>query len=211
MKRKEKQEQQPLTEEQMEKEKRSNYHFFACILMVFLSIIAFRVYWNRTFVGVEVDGSSMQQTLQDGEKLLMRRMNDRVTLNHGDVIVVDVSDYEECGDVDFLIKRLIAMEGDKVKCEDGQVYVWYYNTEGYVPLDEPYAYYQYDKADYDFAEYTVRSGEIFFLGDNRYNSLDSRYKEDKSHLEGLYKEADVFGVVPQWAISHQSILEKIFF
>lgn len=208
---KKKEEQQELTEEQKEKERASNYRFFAWLLMICLSIIGLRVYWNKTFAGVVVDGTSMNQTLQNKEKLLMRYTSPLTDLKHGDVIVVDVSDYEECGDVEYLIKRLIAMEGDKVKCEDGQVYVWYYNTEGYVALDEPYAYYYADKESYDFAEYTVRSGEIFFLGDNRFNSIDSRYKEGYSHLQGLYKEADVYGVVPQWAISNQKLLEKIFF
>ena len=208
---KKKEEQQELTEEQKEKERASNYRFFAWLLMICLSIIGLRVYWNKTFAGVVVDGTSMNQTLQNKEKLLMRYTSPLTDLKHGDVIVVDVSDYEECGDVEYLIKRLIAMEGDKVKCEDGQVYVWYYNTEGYVALDEPYAYYYADKESYDFAEYTVRSGEIFFLGDNRFNSIDSRYKEGYSHLQGLYKEADVYGVVPQWAISNQKLLEKICF
>jgi len=27
----------------------------------------------------------------------------------------------------------------------------------------------------------------------------------------LYKEADIYGVVPQWAIDNHSIFEKIFF
>ena len=54
-------------------------------------------------------------------------------------------------------------------------------------------------------------GEIFFLGDNRNISMDSRYKEDMSHLDRLYKETDIYGIVPQWAIDKQEDLEKIFF
>ena len=56
-------------------------------------------------------------------------------------------------------------------------------------------------------------GEIFFLGDNRLNSCDSRYQEyGGSHLKDkLYKATDVYGVVPEWALEHQEILAKIFF
>ena len=112
-----------------------------------------------------------------------------------------------------IIKRLIAIEGDKVQCIDGQVSIMYAGTEQYVPLDEPYAYYEKDKTFYDFEPYEVGEGEIFFLGDNRYNSKDSRYKQEGcSHLtDRLYKRADIVGVVPQWAIEDKEILGKLFF
>ena len=55
--------------------------------------------------------------------------------------------------------------------------------------------YYSNKAAYDFAEYTVGKDEIFFLGDNRCNSLDSRYQEGFSALsDRLYKEEDVFAI-----------------
>ena len=211
---KKKEEQQELTEEQKEKERASNYRFFAWLLMICLSIIGLRVYWNKTFAGVVVDGTSMNQTLQNKEKLLMRYTSPLTDLKHGDVIVVDVSDYEECGDVEYLIKRLIAMEGDKVKCEDGQVYIcknWENNAEGYVAMNEPYAHYT-SAADYDFKEYEVKQGEIFFLGDNRSYSIDSRYNEfNGSHLKTLYKAKDIYGIVPDWAITNREFIKKIFF
>ena len=192
--------------------------YWLYIVFAFLLFLAlfFRVWWTSNYGGVVVDGSSMYKTLVSGEKLLMRYVEDGEGIERGDVIVVYVGDYEECSGISggFLIKRLIAIEGDKVKCRDGQISICYAGTNEYVPLDESYAYYT-NPSIYDFQgqEYVVGEGEIFFLGDNRNNSCDSRYKEwGGSHLNGkLYKATDVYGIVPEWAMKYSDKLEKIFF
>lgn len=212
-----------------EEESKSSYWFYAIILLLIAAVLFFRMYWVDNFGGVIVDGRSMERTLFDGDKLLMRYVEDGKGLERGDVIVVGVSDYEECAGVNggFLIKRLIAVEGDKVKCVDGQIYLWKAGDDGYEALEENYNVWYDDlivqkdgnggfvtgaKA-YDFGEYVVGEGEIFFLGDNRHHSCDSRYNQVAgSHLSGkLYKATDVFGVVPEWAIRYSDTLEKIFF
>lgn len=189
------------------------YLFLVCLLALAL---CFRTWWTDNYGGVQVDGASMYKTLEDGERLLMRYVENGEGLERGDVIVVYVGEYEECKNIvgGYLIKRLIAMEGDKVKCTDGQIYICYAGTDEYLPLDEPYAYYTNQSAyDFEGQEYVVGQGEIFFLGDNRNNSCDSRYKEYfGSHLKDrLYKATDVYGVVPEWAIEHSEKLEKFFF
>jgi signal peptidase I len=195
------------------RDEKDNGGFFIFLAIVILGILLFRAYWTNNFGGVVVEGRSMNETLYSGEKLLMEYADDNTEFSHGDVIVVYVGGYEECSSISggYLIKRLIALEGDKLYCTDGQIYICYKDTEQYVPLDEPYAYYT-NRDGYDFKEYVVGEGEIFFLGDNRNNSRDSRYQEENgSHIKGLYKEADIYGVVPQWAIDNHSIFEKIFF
>ena len=198
------------------KERRSNVNFIAVIFLIFILFLSFSAWWKDNFGGVVVEGSSMNKTLYNGDKLLMRYAKG-YKAQRGDVIVIYVGDYEECNDVgsNFIIKRLIAMEGDEVRCTDGQIEIKYAGTDEWEKLDEPYAYYANYRSDYDFIEpYVVGEGEIFFLGDNRSgrgSSQDSRYKEGLSHLDGLYKERDIYGVVPAWAIEHQEILSKIFF
>ncbi len=207
------------------KERRSNRRFFLVLAVIVLAFLGLRYYWVNHFGGVQVDGWSMKKTLASGEQLIMEYTGEGKRAVRGDIIVVQVDGYEEVkaeneGKPDsrrlkFLIKRLIAVEGDAVRCTDGQVEIKYAGTDEFVALDEPYAYYPTltAKQGYDFAEYIVGKGEVFFLGDNRTNSMDSRYKEEKgSHLNGrLYKEADIIGVVPSWALRYQVILEKIFF
>lgn len=206
------------------KERRSNVRFFAAIIALAFFILGFRFYWVNTFGGVQVDGNSMNITLTHGEQLLVEYTPNGKGAKRGDIIVVYVESYPEVQahnallpenrKVKYLIKRLIATEGDTVKCEKGQVYIKYSGTSEFEALNEPYAYYksQKIKESYSFAEYEVGEGEIFFLGDNRMDSLDSRYKEGVSHLsDRLYCVEDIFGVVPMWAVEYQSILEKIFF
>ncbi|HSK23541.1 MAG TPA: signal peptidase I [Egicoccus sp.] len=63
------------------------------------------------------------------------------------------------------VKRVIGVEGDEVVIEDGQVFV---NGQS---IDEPYVVYP-DASDY--GPVTVPEDHLFFLGDNRPNSSDSR-------------------------------------
>jgi signal peptidase I len=194
------------------KEKRANSNFLFTIVLLFFCFISLRMYWTQNFGGVIVDGSSMVKTLQNGDKLVMKRVWDIDDVERGDIIVVDVSGYEEFkGSGDYLIKRMIAFPGEKVRCRKGVVSVCKKGESRFEILDEPYAYY-FHQAGYTDFEYALGEDEIFFLGDNRNDSCDSRYNIfGGSRLDCLYKTSDIFGVVPDWAVKHRNILEKIFF
>ena len=187
--------------------------FALSLAMIVSCFFGVRAYLTSHFGGVVVDGESMYDTLFNEEKLLMKYTSGGAKPKRGDIIVVDVRDYDEfkADGTQFLINRLIATDGEKVKCIQGNLYVHYKGAEDYVLIEEDYARYE-DKLGYSFDEYIVDEGEIFFLGDNRNKSLDSRYEQPNgSSLDDLYKATDIYGIVPEWAISHRDIIEKIFF
>ncbi len=93
------------------------------IFAAFYVLLIF-TFFIRTAV---VDGSSMNQTLQEGDKLLVSKMF--YTLDQADIVVIDSSSYGK-----VIVKRVIATEGQQVDIDfdKGVVYV-----DG-VELDEPY-------------------------------------------------------------------------
>ncbi len=197
--------------------------FIGIFLVVLWTLLCLIFAWHSVFGGVQVSGGSMLPGLQDEDYLLVKYFEVGDELPHGSIIVLDIEHYPEVQEhnaknpknpTKYIIKRLIAKEGDIVRCKDGVVQVWYAGDSGFTTLEEPYAQYDSEaaKAAYDFVkDYVVGEGEIFFLGDNRSISKDSRYNEGMSHIGCLYKESDIYGIVPTWAIKNKKILEPIFF
>ena len=66
------------------------------------------------------------------------------------------------------IKRIIAVEGDHIKIEEGKVYL---NGE---ELEEPYLRESIITKGENFTDITVPEGYVFVMGDNRSHSTDSR-------------------------------------
>ncbi len=129
-----------------------------------------------------VDGSSMENTLFEGEHLIISDFF--YTPKQGDIVVVqDASKADAYPTLSNpIIKRVIATEGQTVSIRyNGEVYVdGVLLNEEYVKVD--FSHY------YDELSVTVPEGCLFLMGDHRNVSLDSREA-------GCFREEAILGKV----------------
>ena len=119
-------------------------------------IIIIVVLLVRTFIFTPavVDGPSMEPTLYNNQWLLVYKFT---KIDRRDVIV-----FKHEGR--YLVKRVIGLPGDTIKCEDGKIFI---NDE---ELKDKYAV----EDNTCVFESVLNDNEYFVLGDNRVVSMDSR-------------------------------------
>lgn len=149
-------------------------------LVVALGLIAF------VFQSYQVDGPSMQNTLQNNDRLIVwkaPRTLARITghpyvPNRGDIIVFNQSGLAEFGqdNIKQLVKRVIGLPGDRVVVKNGKVAIYNkQHPDGFDP-DKTLPYGREHPLPYTSGniDITLSSNQIFVCGDNRPDSLDSR-------------------------------------
>lgn len=137
--------------------------FVLCILAAFM--IA-RLLNSFVIQPTQVEGISMENTLHDGEHLLMDKISYR--FNSPERFDIVIFPFEE--DV-YYIKRIIGMPGERVQIKDGLVHI-----NGEVLTEDVYGNTAIQNAGQAEEEILLGENEYFVLGDNRNNSLDSRYE-----------------------------------
>ncbi|WP_130012504.1 signal peptidase I [Serinicoccus sediminis] len=137
---------------------RPSLRWALAFLGVLTAVLAVRTWVVTPF---EVVSDSMAPTLPEGSTVLVERVS--LTWQdpgRQDLVLFDSAD----GPV---IKRVVGTEGDTVRIEDAVLQV---NGE---PVHEPYV----DLATLDgvfFGPVVVGEDQLFVLGDNRFDSIDSR-------------------------------------
>ena len=143
---------------------------FEWVELVAISITVVMIILNCFARYSPVNGVSMNETLQDEDILILSDLF--YTPKNGDIVVFES---QQTGYDEPYVKRVIATEGQVIDYDpdSGRVTV-----DGEVPEWEQYACHKGNKRNVYMSDivypYTVPEGHIFVMGDNRWNSRDSR-------------------------------------
>lgn len=205
------------------------------VILVAAVVISFLI---KTFLirSFYIPSASMEDTLLINDRIIVNQLTpDLIPIQRGDIVVfrdpggwlLQEPEVEQNPVVEFfdwllsiigltapdsndhLIKRVIGLPGDVVECcnEFGQM------TVNGVPLDES-AYILLPEgitkaSRDDFGPVTVPEGALWVMGDNRYNSEDSRYHQDEPG-NGFVPYDNVVGraILITWPVDRWSWLDN---
>jgi signal peptidase I len=144
------------------------------LLIAALAAVLLRVFIVQPYY---IPSASMEPTLHgcpgcnDDHVLVDKISYDVHGVRVGDIVVFHKPDNAQVPE-DVLIKRVIALGGDRISMKKGRVYI---NggrlDEGY--LNDDHSCYATDPSE-NWGPRTVPDGDVFVMGDNRCNSEDSR-------------------------------------
>lgn len=157
------------------KRKSLGKEIFGWIKLLAAALILALLVRQFVFVLVWVEGSSMEPTLMNQERIIVTRYDYIFgSPQRQDIVICHFPDGE---DKDNYVKRIIGLPGERISIDDGIVYI---NGEA---LEEPYVVYEKIQ---DMQEITIPEDMYFLMGDNRFNSRDSRVVGliERSQIQG---------------------------
>ncbi|MDO4478332.1 MAG: signal peptidase I [Lachnospiraceae bacterium] len=139
--------------------------------VVLIAVVALAVFLLTQFVIVNarIPSSSMENTIMKNDRIFGNRLAYLSSdPERFDIVIFKYPDDES----KLFIKRVIGLPGETVVIEDGKVYI----DGSLEPLDDSFCP-EVPRGDY--GPFVVPEGHYFMMGDNRENSRDSRFWENK--------------------------------
>lgn len=142
-------------------------------VLIILAVVLIRIF---IFDPVRVDGPSMDNTLKDGQVLILNKIGyKKDKIKRYDIVVADVTIN---GKKERIVKRVIGLPNETIYAKDGKVYV---NDK---EVDSSFASTMTDDFSIEDNGLVKIPGDSYYImGDNRAVSLDSRtfgpVKEDQ--------------------------------
>ncbi len=177
-----------ITEKQGKPAKKKNSigkEIFEWVLVIVAALVISMLIKAFVFSTYKVTMNSMENTLQDGQHVIVYKTGYMIgEPKRGDIIVFvhEEGKFEGVlkylpianpGEVDY-IKRVIGLPGDVIDIQDGKVLRKNAGETEFIELDEPYIKDQMTESNGMKLPYTVEENKLFVMGDNRLQSLDSR-------------------------------------
>lgn len=157
--------------QEREREKRKKGVLEYAVILVVALVLVFGVIKPFVVEAFRVPTESMLPTLEVQDRFLANKFVYRFTEpDRGDIVVFEAVEPNARGEFDILVKRVAGLPGDTVQVQGGTLLV---NGE---PVSEPYLNTNVvPDVNSPYGPTKVPEGHFFALGDNRGNSLDSRF------------------------------------
>lgn len=143
-------------------------------LAIILIVVLIRIFLIDP---VRVDGASMNTTLADGEIMILNKIvYKKEDIKRFDIVVIKQDDKH-------IIKRVVGLPGETIEYKDNILYI---NGK---EMKDPYPSTKTDDFSIEDVGHTKIPGDTYFvMGDNRSDSLDSRYPS-----VGVIKKENIVG------------------
>lgn len=191
--------------EQIQKQNANNKEVKLVLRIAIIPIAVLLVFIlsNSFVIGrFTVDGVSMETTLHNGSgqwlfKLPVTISNinrGNVGVKRGDVVVLHHDDnnlFDETSETEksYVVKRILGLPGERVKVSNGELLVYPVGAGKPLNPDQDSTWQSVVTPSYgNYIDLVLKPGELFVVGDNRVDSIDSRYY-------GPVKSTDIVGKV----------------
>lgn len=153
-------------------------------LFIGIIVIATILFMNFCYSPMLINGNSMNPSLSDGDIVFIHK----AAYKNEDPKRFELIAFKYRYDYSQkYIKRVIALPGESIYIAENVIYIKGKGDEEYKPLKEYYGLFDGNPQFTDINPMTLEEDEYFVLGDNRYDSDDSR------NSVGLVKKKTIIG------------------